>query len=65
MECPLCQRELPQLAALLAQTGTGTQCPSCWTRLRNLKPSPGKKRVRELTPASARKEWSAPERKAA
>lgn len=40
VNCPLCDRELPALTALLAQTKVGTQCPGCWTRLRNLKEPP-------------------------
>lgn len=40
MDCPKCGRELPRLAALLAQTEVGTQCPRCWTRLRRLVPAP-------------------------
>ena len=40
VNCPLCERELPALTALLAQTRVGTQCPGCWTRLRNLKQPP-------------------------
>lgn len=38
MECPACGRELPKLAAVMAQTDVGTQCPKCWTRLRRLAP---------------------------
>jgi hypothetical protein len=34
MNCPNCGTELLPLAALLARTATGTQCPRCWTRLR-------------------------------
>lgn len=40
MNCPLCERELAPLTALLAGTRVGTQCPVCKTRLRNLKPPP-------------------------
>jgi DNA-directed RNA polymerase subunit RPC12/RpoP len=38
MDCPNCGRELPLLAAVLAQTERGTSCPHCWTRLRLLAP---------------------------
>ena len=38
MDCPLCGRKLPPETAFLAQTQTGTECPNCWTRLRNLIP---------------------------
>lgn len=38
MECPNCGHKLPHLAAVLARTSVGTQCPRCWTRLRNLEP---------------------------
>lgn len=36
MRCEQCGHELPHLAAVLAQTETGTQCPNCWTRLRRV-----------------------------
>ena len=37
MQCPNCERELPLLAAALAQTEMGTQCPSCWPLLHGLR----------------------------
>ncbi len=40
MNCPVCESPLPPLVALLAETDVGTQCPSCWSRLAELKKPP-------------------------
>jgi bacterioferritin-associated ferredoxin len=40
MNCTVCDSKLSFLEGLLAQTGAGTQCPKCWSRLRSLKPPP-------------------------
>jgi hypothetical protein len=37
MNCLVCEAKLPPLEALLAETQVGTQCPKCWTLLRELK----------------------------
>lgn len=59
MECPVCGAVLPPLDALLAQTRWGTQCPKCWSRLKNLSAP-----VTELR-TKARAKSEPPRRKAA
>jgi DNA-directed RNA polymerase subunit RPC12/RpoP len=48
MNCPNCGRELPMLAAMLADTEKGTQCPKCWTRLRRPKVRGALARIKKL-----------------
>jgi hypothetical protein len=42
MDCPNCGHWLTRLAEELAQTEVGTNCPSCWARIRRVSPPPAK-----------------------